>query len=48
MFSFFPKLTKPMDDYQIKMSFSVDRRERGIKITQFSYTEPYEIIIFVS
>lgn len=37
-----------MDDHQIKMSFTVDRRERGIKITKFSYTEPYEIVIFVS
>lgn len=46
--AFFPKLPKRMDDHQIKMGFSVDRKERGIKITQFSYTEPYEIVIFVS
>lgn len=37
-----------MDDHQIKMAFRVDRKERGIKITQFSHTEPYEIVIFVS
>lgn len=48
MFSFPPKLTKLMDGHQMKMAFNVDRRERVIKTTQFSYTEPYEMVIFVS
>lgn len=38
-----------MGDQQIKMAFSVDRKKRGIKkITQFSYIEPYQIVIFAS
>lgn len=44
--AFSPKLIE--NDHQIKMGFSVDRKERGIKITQFSYIEPYEIVVFIS